>query len=145
MKKPRLCPVCGVKELQKFRRKCWDCKKTAKTARKPRKPSVLERTFLTRWLQLAGDQPEPVTEFVFAPPRKWRADFAWPDQRVLVEIEGGVFGKSRHTSGAGYTEDCHKYNAAQVAGYLVLRFTGTMVNNDPAGCIDQIKTLLKVA
>ena len=145
MKKPRLCPVCGVKELQKFRRKCWDCKQTAKAARKQRKPSVLERTFLTRWLQLAGDQPEPVREFVFAAPRKWRADFAWPDQRVLVEIEGGVHSGGRHVRGKGFEADLEKGNMAQVLGYKVLRFSGGMVNNDPAKCVEQIITLLEAA
>ena len=143
MKKPRVCPACGVNALAKRRRKCDTCKQTR--ASKPRQASKLERTFLTRWLQLAGDQPEPVREFVFAAPRKWRADFAWPDQRVLVEIEGGVHSGGRHVRGKGFEADLEKGNMAQVLGYKVLRFSGGMVNNDPAGCIDQIKTLLKVA
>lgn len=143
MSKQRICPACGVNALAKRCRKCADCKRAR--ASKPRQASKLERTFLTRWLQFAGDQPEPVSEFVFAPPRQWRADFAWPDKKLLVEIEGGVFGKSRHTSGTGYTEDCHKYNAATCAGYRVLRFTGTMLDRDPAGCVAQVVTLLEAA
>jgi hypothetical protein len=31
--------------------------------------------------------------------------------------------KSRHTSVTGFTNDCEKYNAAQLLGWKVLRYT----------------------
>ena len=56
--------------------------------------------------------------------RKWKADFAWPDIRLLVEIEGGTrSGRSRHTKGEGFQRDCEKYNTAALLGWVVLRFT----------------------
>ena len=65
--------------------------------------------------------PEPDCEFVFHKGRKWRFDFAWPGIKLALEYEGGQFGKSRHRSPMGYKRDCDKYNAAQMAGWVVLR------------------------
>ncbi len=76
--------------------------------------------------------PDPVREFPFAHPRKYRADFAWPDARLLVEVEGGAYSQGRHTRGAGYTEDCRKYDLAVLLGWRVLRFTGEMVRDGTA-------------
>lgn len=75
----------------------------------------------------------PVPEFKFHPVRKWRADFAFPAHMILIEIEGGVWmGKSRHTSGVGYSADCEKYSHAALLGYRVFRFTPAMVKSGEA-------------
>jgi len=65
--------------------------------------------------------PQPETELVFHPKRKWRFDYAWPDQKVALEIEGGVYTRGRHTRGKGYENDMRKYNAALLLGWKVLR------------------------
>ena len=67
--------------------------------------------------------PDPAREFVFAPPRKWRFDFAWPDRKVALEVEGGVFTGGRHTSSVGFLKDISKYNTAESLGWHVLRCT----------------------
>lgn len=74
--------------------------------------------------------------------RRWRFDFAWVRQRVAVEIEGGAWTQGRHTRGVGFGADCAKYNAATLAGWRVLRFTGDMLR-DPAQCVAQVVTLLE--
>lgn len=76
--------------------------------------------------------PDPEREFRFSPPRRWRFDFAWPDLRVAVEIEGGIFSGGRHTRGKGFESDCEKYNAAASDGWRVLRFTTGMVERGEA-------------
>ena len=65
------------------------------------------------------------TEVMFHPTRKWRFDIAIPDKKIAIEYEGGVFGggKSRHTTGKGYTEDAEKYREATKLGWRVLRYT----------------------
>lgn len=67
--------------------------------------------------------PPPVPEYRFHPTRKWRIDFAWPDQKVALEIEGGVFmkGGGRHSRGAGFRKDIEKYNAAAALGWRIVR------------------------
>jgi very-short-patch-repair endonuclease len=80
----------------------------------------------------ALDLPRPEREFVFAKPRRWRFDFAWPLARLAVEVEGGTWGKSRHTTGAGFQGDCDKYNVAALQGWRVLRFTGKHIKTGEA-------------
>lgn len=73
--------------------------------------------------------PEPVREHRFHLIRKWRFDFAWPDQKVALECEGGVWTRGRHTRGKGFNSDCEKYNAAVLEGWKVLRYTPDQINN----------------
>lgn len=54
--------------------------------------------------------------------RDWRCDFVWPDLRLIVEVEGGVWTQGRHTRGSGFTKDIEKYNSLTAAGWKVLRF-----------------------
>ena len=65
--------------------------------------------------------PEPVTEHKFHPVRKWRMDFAWPEHKVALEVEGGVHTGGRHTRGKGFEADMTKYNTAASMGWYVLR------------------------
>jgi hypothetical protein len=51
----------------------------------------------------------------------WRFDYAWPAEKIALEVEGGVFTRGRHTRGKGYMEDMRKYNEAKVRGWIVLQ------------------------
>ena len=62
----------------------------------------------------------------------WRFDFALLEPRIAIEVEGGVFTGGRHTRGAGYSEDCKKYNMATLYGWRVLRFTTQQVRSGEA-------------
>ena len=70
--------------------------------------------------------PEPKPEFIFHPTRKWRFDWAWPVQKIALEIEGGVYSQGRHVRGKGYENDVRKYNQALLLGWKVLRATTGM-------------------
>lgn len=76
--------------------------------------------------------PEPQREFLFHKKRKWRFDLAWPDLLIAVEVEGGIWTGGRHVRGEGYEADCEKYNEAQLAGWMVLRFTPGMIKRGKA-------------
>lgn len=67
--------------------------------------------------------PEPIPEFRFHASRKWRADYCWPEQRLIVEIDGGIWTGGRHSGGTGQLRDMEKLNAAALLGFLVLRYT----------------------
>ena len=75
---------------------------------------------------------EPVRELRFCPGRRFRFDFAFPEQMLAVEVEGGQYTRGRHNRPAGYESDCVKGNLAALAGWRVLRFTGRMVRNGTA-------------
>jgi hypothetical protein len=72
---------------------------------------------------VAAGLPEPVAEYRFAPPRRWRFDFAWTEHKVALEVDGGVFTNGRHTRGAGVLKDMEKLNTAAIAGWRVVRCT----------------------
>lgn len=86
--------------------------------------------------------PEFEREFVFANSigRRWRFDFAWPEYKLAVEIEGLVVMriggelvcKGRHASIAGFKADCEKYAWATVFGWRVMRFEQSQVTDKTA-------------
>lgn len=86
---------------------------------------------MLRQIKRAG-LPEPVREYRFSPPRRWRFDFAWPDLMIALEVEGGTWANGRHNRGSGYRKDCEKYNTAALMGWKVLRVTGDMVKDKSA-------------
>jgi very-short-patch-repair endonuclease len=61
--------------------------------------------------------------------RRWRFDFAFPEQKLAVEVDGGIYSGGRHTRGAGVERDCEKYNEALLCGWRVLRLTKQMVTS----------------
>lgn len=95
-------------------------------------PSALEEEFAL--ILRAFGLPKPERQHKFDANRNWRFDFAWVDQLVAVEIEGGIWsrGKSGHTSGSGITRDAEKSNAAQLQGWLVLRFVESHLKDGSA-------------
>lgn len=76
--------------------------------------------------------PEPNTEYRFAPPRRWRFDYAWCGPKVALEVEGGVFVAGRHSRGLGMVKDMEKYNTATLAGWRVLRVTPKQIADGSA-------------
>lgn len=81
----------------------------------------------------------------FHPRRKWRFDFALPDIKIAIEIEGVFYSgrTSRHTTAAGYAQDCEKYNNAVLAKWWILRYTNYQIRSDINSCVDQIVELWK--
>ena len=90
---------------------------------------TLEDKFLEIWNTLI-DAPLQ-REFKFEPTTAdWRFDFALPDIKVAIEIEGGTYSGGRHVRGQGYMGDCIKYNRAAMLGWTVLRLTSDMVREN---------------
>lgn len=114
-----------------------DAARQLATARREAKKAELVAEFCQVWRGLGG--PALTEEYIFHPVRRWRADFAHLDTRVLVEIDGGVWAGGRHTRGGGFIEDCAKLNAAAVLGWTVFRLaTGMMTVDNVQPIIDHI-------
>ncbi len=79
----------------------------------------------------AHDLPEPEREYPFALPqgRTFRADLAYPSERLLIEGEGGIYGTGGHNSLAGITRDVEKGNLAMLHGWRLLRCTSEHVRS----------------
>lgn len=82
--------------------------------------SNLERKFKLYWRAMGG--PALDQEHQFHTTRKWRFDFAIPEIRVAIEVEGGTYGGGRHSRGVGFSKDCEKYNTAALLGWTVFKF-----------------------
>jgi hypothetical protein len=74
----------------------------------------------------------PIAEYRFAPPRRWRFDFAWIDQRLALECQGGIFTQGRHTRGPALLREFEKLNAAAALGYRVLFVTPQQLQDGEA-------------
>ncbi len=68
------------------------------------------------------------------PRRRFRADFCWPEERLVIEVDGatwkGKFG--RHTSGPGYERDCEKRAIAVINGWRFINVTSRQVRDGTA-------------
>jgi len=57
--------------------------------------------------------------------RQFRADFAWPERKILLEVQGGIFmpgGKGGHNRGAYMELEYEKQNEAVRLGWAVYKF-----------------------
>lgn len=78
-----------------------------------------DRVFVTALKQLG--LPEPVAEYCHIPKRKFRLDFAYPDIKMGLEIDGGIYNRKAHGSITGILRDIEKSNLGLVEGWSVLR------------------------
>jgi len=99
--------------------------------------SALERDLATQ-IRVAR-LPTPQREYVFLSGRRFRADFAFVDHSLIVEVEGGVFRSRRtgrrgvgHTSTAQILRDMEKSNLAQLAGWRFLRVAAPHIRSGQA-------------
>ncbi len=76
--------------------------------------------------------PEPVSEFRFHPTRKWRLDHCWPDRKLAVEVQGGIFSQGRHVRGAAMLKEFEKLNTAAAMGWRFLYFTPSQIADGSA-------------
>ena len=87
--------------------------------------------------------PHYEREYRFHASRRWRLDFAWPAEKLAVEIEG----RGRHQTFVGFRNDCEKYNAALQLGWRVLRFPAADVKPSksrktwPRGAADRVEEI----
>ncbi len=92
--------------------------------------SDLEDLFLMQVRALG--LPEPVREYPAIQGRRFRYDFCWGLERLLVEINGGTYTKGAHSTGGGIARDYEKSNLAQLQGWRCLSFDGKAVKSGEA-------------
>ena len=105
-------------------------------------------------VRFASDRPDIPRERAKKTDRapQWAFDFAWPDYKLALEVEGIVVMRDRHTGRAvstgghtdpqGFEDDCEKYAWAAVLGWRLVRFTPKQVKSGFA--IDMLVRLFAV-
>jgi very-short-patch-repair endonuclease len=93
--------------------------------------------------EITVDAPQPEREQCLIDGRKWRVDFVWRSQMLIVEIDGGQWkqGGGRHNT----DNDKEKCNALTEAGYRILHYSGSQLENDPTSCIAQVVRIVSKA
>ncbi len=92
--------------------------------------------------------PLPELEYQFHPTRRFKADYAWPAQKLIVERQGGVWAKAgsrakkAHTEPMAILRDYEKNNLAQLAGWTYLQYTPEQL--DKGLVIETLKIRLAV-
>lgn len=79
------------------------------------KPEIVKAYFKSQGL------PDPVFEWHYIPGRKFRMDVAWPELKIGIEVEGGLWMKAAHSTGKGIKRDMEKGNLSILAGWRVFR------------------------
>jgi very-short-patch-repair endonuclease len=62
--------------------------------------------------------------------RRWRFDYAIPDIKVAIEIEGGIWRYGRHNHPVGFSKDCEKYNTATLMGWTIFRLPDSEIHEE---------------
>ena len=99
--------------------------------KKQRSPSSsvtpLQAAFETLYRQLGG-VGEWEYNYRFLPGRRYELDYALPAIRVGIEVNGGQWVKSGHSSGRGLHRDADKQNRAIEAGGCIFWLTTDMLS-----------------
>lgn len=88
-------------------------------------PSELELMF-AKQLSVLQFQP-PIREYRFMENRDFRFDYAWPDRKIAVEVQGMV-----HRIRSRFLSDVEKLAMAQIYGWRVLLVAGQDVRSGRA-------------
>ena len=88
--------------------------------------SALEDTFLV----LVAELPEPLVNTAC---EGEEVDFLWPDRRLVVEVDG-----PGHLRPAARRNDARRDHKLRAAGYTVLRFTETDIDERPSEVIARL-------
>jgi len=92
-------------------------------------PSDLEEMLCCQ-IQEAGLDGGMVRELRAIPKRRFRIDFAWPDLKLAVEVQGGLWTRGRHSRPMGIVKDYEKFNLLTLHGWRVLLLTSLDVRGE---------------
>lgn len=111
-------------------------KKRTPRARKPN----LEDAFLAAWLANFPELPVPVRQHRFCD-RRYAFDFAFPPEKLAIEIQGGAFVRGGHSTALGQAKDYEKNNLAVRTGWRML-FYNTVAFKDIDAIVTEVAEIL---
>ena len=90
--------------------------------------SHLEAKFCEIW---TATYPEIdlFSEYRFAPPRRFRFDFAHIQSKTAIECQGAVWSGGRHSRGSGLVKEYEKMNLAASLGWKIFYLSTETINN----------------
>lgn len=113
--------------------------RTVLTLADPRAESPMES--VVRWLFHAGGLPTPELQYIVrdaAGVFLARADFAWPEQRVLVEFDGDL-----HRERDVFVKDTRRQNGVVLVGWTMLRYTSADALGRGDGMVAEVRRAIR--
>jgi putative AbiEi antitoxin of type IV toxin-antitoxin system/uncharacterized protein DUF559 len=104
-------------------------------------PGVSREELETRFLAFldAGDLPRPHRNaWLTVGPRRYQVDCLWPQQRVIVELDG----YATHGTRRAFESDRERDRKLAVAGYRIVRVTWWQLHDDPTTVAADLHELL---
>ena len=95
---------------------------------------------LAKLFKAEGLKPE--VQYKYVPGRKFEADFCFVTEKLIVEVDGGVYGRRAHGSISGILADMKRTNYASMNGYRVMRYEPSEITKEPARVIAEIQEAL---
>lgn len=89
--------------------------------------------------------PWPLPEYQFHPPRQWRIDFGWPESKIALEVEGGIYGGKGggHRSISGFEAGLEKYNQLAIDGWRLIRVLPEWLDEKNGRAITLVRQMLE--
>ncbi|MEV7076675.1 DUF559 domain-containing protein [Streptomyces sp. NPDC093990] len=69
---------------------------------------------------------------------RYRVDFALPDDKICIELDGHAY----HSSPEAFTRDRARHRELELDGWRLIRFSGSEINKNPAGCLREAAQLV---
>lgn len=92
--------------------------------------SPIEKMFMERWRAMYGNS---VVSQYEVPGFRYRVDFAFPKQKVAIELDGYQY----HSSKEQFTNDRKRQRDLEMAGWRFVRFSGSEIHNNLDACVTQ--------
>lgn len=92
--------------------------------------SPIEKMFIEQWRVVYGNGIHPQYN---VPGFRYRVDFAFPSDKVAVELDGYEY----HNSKEQFTNDRKRQREMELAGWRFIRFSGSEVYRDADACVRQ--------
>jgi very-short-patch-repair endonuclease len=91
--------------------------------------------------EIVGDGPKFRERLKFAGLQDWRLDYAIPDLKIYLEVQGAGWG---HQGNQGFLRDMRKHNALTLNGWLGLYFPAGTVKSSANFVAEQLQNLVKI-
>lgn len=92
--------------------------------------SPIEKMFIEKWRTIHSNGIVPQYN---VPGFRYRVDFAFPDDKVAVELDGYEY----HNSKEQFTNDRKRQREMEAAGWRFIRFSGSEVYHNAEACVRQ--------
>lgn len=97
------------------------------------KLSPIEARFYESWQAVANGYGRKLVPQYELFGGKYRLDFAEPESKIGIELDGYDY----HSSKEAFTKDRKRQREIEAAGWRVIRFSGSEVYRDAAGCASE--------